>query len=54
MCLRDNIHLDYRDSIIGAVKEGLNNRPIYFKCFPNSIIRLRGVNILDWVVIHRF
>ena len=24
MCLRDNRHLEYRDSIIGAVQAGLN------------------------------
>ena len=30
MCLRDNKHLDYRDSIIGAVQAGLNDGPVYF------------------------
>ena len=30
ICLRDNKHLDYRDSIIGAVQAGLNDGPIYF------------------------
>ena len=30
MCLRDNRHLDYRDSIIGAVQAGLNDDPVYF------------------------
>ena len=30
MCLRDNRHLDYRDSIIGEVQAGLNDDPIYF------------------------
>ena len=28
ICLRDNKHLDYRDSIIGAVQAGLNDDPI--------------------------
>ena len=52
MCLRDNRHLDYRDSIIGAVQAGLNDSPIYFQCFPNFTIRLRDVDILDSVVLH--
>ena len=30
MCLRDNKHLDYRDSIIGAVQAGLNDGLGYF------------------------
>ena len=30
MCLRDNRHLDYRDSIIGAIQAGLNDGPVYF------------------------
>ena len=52
MCLRDNRHLDYRDSIISAVQAGLNDGPIYFQCFPNFIVRLRDVEILDLVVLH--
>ncbi|RVW83333.1 hypothetical protein CK203_038862 [Vitis vinifera] len=31
MCLRDNRHLEYRDSIIGAVQAGLNDGPVYFQ-----------------------
>ena len=30
MCLRDNRHLDYRDSIIGVVQAELNDGPVYF------------------------
>ena len=30
MCLRDNRHLDYRDSIIRAVQAGFNDGPVYF------------------------
>ena len=52
MCLRDNRHLDYRDSIIGAVQAGLNDGPIYFQCFPNFTVRLRDAHILDSVVLH--
>ena len=52
MCLRDNRHLDYRDSIIGAVQAGLNDGSVYFQCFPNFTIRLRDVDILDSVVLH--
>ena len=52
MCLRDNRHLDYRDSIIGVVQAGLNDGPVYFQCFPNFTVRLRDVDILDSVVLH--
>ena len=52
MCLRDNKHLDYQDSIIGAVQAGLNDGPIYFQCFLNFIVRLRDVDILDSVFLH--
>ena len=52
MCLRDNRHLDYRDSIIGAVQAGLNDGLVYFQCFHNFIVRLRDVDILDSVVLH--
>ena len=52
MCLRDNRHLDYRASIIGAVQVGLNDDLVYFQCFPNFTVRLRDVNILDSVVLH--
>ena len=52
MCLRDNRHLDYRDSIIRAVQAGFNDGPVYFYCFPNFTIRLRYVDILDLVVLH--
>ena len=52
MCLRDNRHLDYRDSIIGDVQAGLNDGPIYFQCYPNFTVRLRDADILDSVVLH--
>ena len=52
MCLRDNRHLNYRDSIIGAVQAGLNDGPVYFQCFPNFIVKLRDADILDSVVLH--
>ena len=52
MCLRDNRHLDYRDSIIGAVQAGLNDGPVYFQCFPSFTVRLRDADILDSVVLH--
>ena len=52
MCLRDNRHLDYQDSIIGAFQAGLNDGPVYFQCFPNFIVRLSDAHILDLVVLH--
>ena len=52
MCLRDNRHIDYWDSIIGGVQAGLNDDLVYFQCFPNFIVKLRDVNILDFVVLH--
>ncbi|KAL6318639.1 hypothetical protein AAG906_000717 [Vitis piasezkii] len=52
MCLRDNRHLEYRDSIIGAVQAGLNDGPVYFQCYPNFTVRIRDADILDSVVLH--
>ena len=52
MCLRDNKHLDYQDSIIGAVQARLNDGPICFQCYPNFTVRLRDADILDSVVFH--
>ena len=52
MCLRDNRHLDYRDSIIGAVQAGLNDGLVYFQCFLNFIVRLRDADILDSTIFH--
>ena len=52
MCLRDNRHFDYRDSIIGAVQVRLNGGSVYFQCFLNFTIRLRDADILDSVVLH--
>ncbi|KAL6313388.1 hypothetical protein AAG906_001100 [Vitis piasezkii] len=52
MCLRDNRHLEYRDSIIGAVQAGLNDGPVYFQCYPNFTVRISDADILDSVVLH--
>ena len=52
MCLRDNRHLDYQDSIIGAVQAGLNDGLVYFQCFLNFIVRLRDADILDSTIFH--
>ena len=52
ICLRDNRHLNYRDSIIGAVQAGLNDGPVYFQFFPNFTVRLKDADILDSVVLH--
>ena len=45
MCLRDNRHLDYQDSIIGAIQARLNDGPVYFQCFPNFTVRLRDFRL---------
>ena len=50
--LRDNRHLEYQDSIIGAVQARLNDGPVYFQCFPNFTVRIRYADILDYVVLH--
>ena len=52
MCLRDDRHLDYWDSIIGAVQARLNDGLVYFQCYPNFTVRLRDVDILDLVILH--
>ena len=52
MCLRDNKHLDYKDSTIGAIQARLNDGPVYFQCYPNFMVRLRDAYILDLVFLH--
>ncbi|QHO20437.1 polyprotein [Arachis hypogaea] len=47
MCLRDIRHNDFQDSLIGTVETSLAHGPIYFNCFPNKIVSLLDINILD-------
>ena len=41
MCLRDGRHLNFDDSLIGAVQTNVANGPAWFRCFPNITICLR-------------
>ena len=52
MYLRDNKHLNYQDSIFGAVEARLNDGLVYFQCYPNFTVRLRDADILNSVFLH--
>ena len=52
MYLRDNKHLNYQDSIFGAVEARLNDDPVYFQCYPNFTVRLKDADILNLVFLH--
>ena len=51
-CLRDSGYVDYRDSIIGAIRARLNNGLVYFNRYPNFTVILRDANILYSVVLY--
>ncbi|QHO08059.1 polyprotein [Arachis hypogaea] len=40
-------HNDFQDSLIGTVEKSLGHGPVYFNCFPNKIVSLLDINILD-------
>ncbi|QHN81824.1 polyprotein [Arachis hypogaea] len=47
MCLRYTRHNDFQDSLIGTVETSLGHGQVYFNCFPNKIVSLLDINILD-------
>ncbi|GAV77955.1 MP domain-containing protein [Cephalotus follicularis] len=46
-CLRDARHLNFDDSLIGAIETSLCNRPVYFDGYPDLTISLTDKNILE-------
>ncbi|GAV61981.1 LOW QUALITY PROTEIN: MP domain-containing protein, partial [Cephalotus follicularis] len=51
-CLRDARHLNFDDSLIGAIETSLCNGPVYFDRYPDSTIFLTDKNILETLKIN--
>ncbi|GAV70206.1 MP domain-containing protein, partial [Cephalotus follicularis] len=51
-CLRDAKHLNFDDSLIGAIETSLCNEPIYFDGYPDLTISLTDKNILETLKIN--
>ncbi|GAV83942.1 MP domain-containing protein [Cephalotus follicularis] len=51
-CLRDSRHLNFDDSLIGAIETSLCNGPVYFDGYPYLIISLTNTNILETLKIN--
>ena len=50
MYLKDNRHLDHKDSIIRAIQARLNNGPVYSQYSSIVIVRLKDAEILDLII----
>ncbi|GAV90332.1 LOW QUALITY PROTEIN: MP domain-containing protein, partial [Cephalotus follicularis] len=51
-CLRDARHLNFDDSLIGAIEISLCNGPVYFDGYPDLTISWTDKNILDTLNIN--
>ncbi|GAV92890.1 MP domain-containing protein [Cephalotus follicularis] len=51
-CLRDARHLNFDDSLIGAIETSLCNGPVYFDGYPDLTISLTDKNILETLKIN--
>ncbi|GAV70376.1 LOW QUALITY PROTEIN: zf-CCHC domain-containing protein/MP domain-containing protein, partial [Cephalotus follicularis] len=51
-CLRDARHLNFDDSLIGAIETSLCNGPVYFDGYPDLTIFLTDKNILETLKIN--
>ncbi|GAV72544.1 MP domain-containing protein, partial [Cephalotus follicularis] len=51
-CLRDARHLNFDDSLIGAIETSLYNGPVYFDGYPDLTISLTDKNILETLKIN--
>ncbi|GAV61570.1 LOW QUALITY PROTEIN: MP domain-containing protein, partial [Cephalotus follicularis] len=51
-CLRDDRHLNFDDSLIGAIETSLCNGPVYFDGYPDLTISLTDKNILETLKIN--
>ena len=47
LCLRDDRHLRFNDSLLGMMETSLHNGPVYFNCYPNFALSLSDRNIMD-------
>ncbi|GAV87224.1 MP domain-containing protein, partial [Cephalotus follicularis] len=50
--LRDARHLNFYDSLIGAIETSLCNGPVYFDGYPDLTISLTDKNILETLKIN--
>ncbi|GAV73226.1 MP domain-containing protein, partial [Cephalotus follicularis] len=52
VCLRDVRHLNFDDSLIGAIETSICNGPVYFDGYPYLTISLTDKNILETLKIN--
>ena len=52
LCLRDDKHLRFNDSLLGMMETSLHNGPIYFNCYPNFALSLSDRNIMDALTLN--
>lgn len=47
LCLQDNRHSKFEDSLLGKLQFSLCDGPIYFNCFPNFLVSLMDRRVFD-------
>ena len=52
LCLRDDRHLRFNDSLLGMMETSLHNGPVYFNCYPNFALSLSDRNIMDALILN--
>ena len=52
LCLRDDRHLRFNDSLLGMMETSLHNGPVYFNCYPNFALSLSDRNIMDALTLN--
>ena len=52
LCLRDDRHLRFNDSLLGMMETSLHNGPVYFNCYPNFALSLSNRNITDALILN--
>ncbi|GAV71757.1 MP domain-containing protein, partial [Cephalotus follicularis] len=52
VCLRDARHLNFGDSLIGAIETSLCNGLVYFDGYPDLTISLTDTNVLETLKIN--
>jgi hypothetical protein len=46
LCLRDDRHLRFKDSLLGSIESSLYKGPVYFNCYPNFSLSLFDPTLL--------
>ena len=52
LCLRDDKHLRFNDSLLGMMETSLHNGPVYFNCYSNFALSLSDRNIMDALTLN--